>query len=161
MHITCFDFYYINRKILNRGTVSAYEINPKNLPCVRDMYNFWLVSKHEQKVVAVGWWDGGSLDFLPCSATFNLHPLYLCSYPVFVCSGESYLCKIGRQYFSRQQRRITPEVPSDSLRFLEDCDNKDGSKQKSKRNYEIETLSNCFFFVKSDKFPNSRICQLW
>ena len=64
--------------------------------------------------------EGGSLDFLPCSATFNLHPLYLCSYPVFVCSGESYLCKIGRQYFSRQQRRITPEVPSDSLRFLED-----------------------------------------
>ena len=122
---------------------------------------FWFLSKGEQKVVAVGWWDGGSLDFLPCSATFNLHPLYLCSYPVFVCSGESYLCKIGRQYFSRQQRRITPEVPSDSLRFLEDCDNKDGSKQKSKRNYKIETLSNCFFFVKSDKFPNSRICQLW
>ena len=57
---------------------------------------------------------------MPCSATFNLHPLYLCSYPVFVCSGESYLCKIGRQYFSRQQRQITPEVPSDSLRFLED-----------------------------------------
>ena len=122
---------------------------------------FWFLSKGEEKVVAVGWWDGGSLDFLPCSATFNLHPLYLCSYPVFVCSGESYLCKIGRQYFSRQQRRITPEVPSDSLRFLEDCHNKDGSKQKSKRNYEIETLSNCFFFVKSDKFPNSRICQLW
>ena len=142
----------------------SYTTNPKNFP-VWEIYIFFgwfrVLSKHEQKVVAVGWWDGGSLDFLPCSATFNLHPLYLCSYPVFVCSGESYLCKIGRQYFSRQQRRITPEVPSDSLRFLEDCDNKDGSKQKSKRNYEIETLSNCFFFVKSDKFPNSRICQLW
>ena len=93
---------------------------------------------------------------MPSSATFNLHPQYLCSYPVFVCSGESYLCKIGRQYFSRQQRQITPEVPSDSLRFLEDRQQA-WFKLKNRRNYIWVSFCrtgkmavSCLFFLKAE-----------